>query len=298
MSVVASGSDLGGFTKFFKVFTTWSSKRALRKSILEIVIKLREYRDMLEETVGRLRTRHDELFKSAITAYVKGDKAKATIYVNELAEIRKIITNIYTAVLALEKAILRIETIKEISNVNPTLTSVLGILNALKGQISNVVPEVATGIELLTTEIRNLIVTTSGNVIPQDKVSDVMSVEAQKILQEVKEVAEAKLSKSLPQIPDELLKTSNTQSSQSSTIKVVTANATSAIQANTQIQQPNSGYKSNQVKDISLEDKVLEYVITHGGFIDISDAAKQFNVSKEEILQALRSLKEKNKIVF
>jgi len=298
VSVVAISSDLGRFTKFLKVFTTWSSKRTLRKSILEIVIKLREYRDMLEETVSRLKARHDELFKSAITAYVKGDKAKSTIYVNELAEIRKIIMNIYTAVLALEKAILRIETIKEISNVNPTLTSVLGILNVLKGQISNVVPEVATGIELLSTEIRNLIVTTSGSVVPQDKISDAMSVEAQKILQEVKEVAEAKLSKSLPQIPDELLKTSNAQNPQSSTIKELATNVTDAVESNAQVQQIDSRRELNRVKDRSLEGKVLEYVIAHGGFIDVADAAKQFNVSKEEILQALRSLKEKNKIIF
>lgn len=283
MSIVTLGGDYGGFSKFIKFFTTLSSKRALRKSILEIVIKLREYKDMLEETVSRLRSRHDELFKSAITAYVRGDKAKATIYVNELAEIRKIITNIYTAVLALEKAILRIETIKELSSVNPTLTSVLAILNVLKGQISNVVPEVATGIETLSNEIRNLIVTTSGNVIPQDRVSDTMSAEAQKILQEVKEIAEAKLSKSLPQIPDELLKTSGTQVG----VRVMTSN---------DIQQQTN--KKVTTYNQSLEDKVLEYVIAHGGFIDVSDAARQFNVSKEEILQALKALKEKNKVIF
>ncbi|MEM4855325.1 MAG: hypothetical protein QXW61_01700, partial [Sulfolobales archaeon] len=192
MSVVANNSA-SSFNKIFRIFTditAWSSKRSIRRSILEIAIKLREYKDMLEETVSRLKMRHDDLFRSAITAYVKGDKPKAAIYVNELAEIRKIITNIYTSALALERAILRIETIKEISNINLALSSVLAILNVLKGQVSNVVPEVATGIDVLTGEIRNLILATSGTTVAQDKMLD-LSDEAQKILQEVKEVAEA-----------------------------------------------------------------------------------------------------------
>ncbi len=291
MSVVVN-EDSGGFNKILKLFTditSWGSKKTLKKSLLEIVIKLREYKDMLEETMGRLRSRHDDLFRSAITAYVKGDKAKSSIYVNELAEIRKIITNIYTSVLALERAILRIETIKEVSNINIALGSVLAILNALKGQVSNVVPEVATGIDVLTSEIRNLITSTTGATVSQDKLLD-MSAEAQKILQEVKEIAEAKMSKSLPQIPEELLKTTN-----------VTDNLKTIVTITTQTLDSKVG--SKDVRNLSmskesLENKVLEYIITHGGFIDVSDAAKKFNVSKEEIIQTLKILKEKNKIIF
>lgn len=291
MSVVVNEGG-GGFNKILKLFTditSWGSKRTLKKSLLEIVIKLREYKDMLEETMGRLRSRHDDLFRSAITAYVKGDKAKSSIYVNELAEIRKIITNIYTSVLALERAILRIETIKEVSNINIALGSVLAILNALKGQVSNVVPEVATGIDVLTSEIRNLITSTTGATVSQDKLLD-MSAEAQKILQEVKEIAEAKMSKSLPQIPEELLKTTN-----------VTDNLKTIVTITTQTSDSKVG--SKDVRNLSmskesLENKVLEYIVTHGGFIDVSDAAKKFNVSKEEIIQTLKILKEKNKIIF
>lgn len=292
MSVVANNST-SGFHKILRIFTditAWSSKRTLRRSILEIVIKLREYKDTLEETVSRLKGRHDDLFRSAITAYVKGDKAKAAIYVNELAEIRKIITNIYTSVLALERAILRIETIKEISNINLALGPVLAILNVLKGQIGNVVPEVATGIDVLTSEIRNLIVLTSGTTVSQDKILD-LSDEAQKVLQEVKEIAEAKISKSLPQIPEELLKSTTSGERE---LKVVVNGA------------PQPAFNKVGTREVklpsmptgSLEDKVLEYILTHGGFIDVSDAARQFNVSKDEIIQALKSLKEKNKITF
>lgn len=293
---VAANNSANSFNKIFRIFTditAWNSKRSIRRSILEIAIKLREYKDMLEETVSRLRMRHDDLFRSAITAYVKGDKPKAAIYVNELAEIRKIITNIYTSVLALERAILRIETIKEISNINLALGSVLAILNVLKGQVSNVVPEVATGIDVLTGEIRNLILATSGTTVSQDKMLD-LSDEAQKILQEVKEVAEAKISKSLPQIPEELLKTSSSGVAGSGEFKVVVNGAP----------QPTTGkvngkeVRSPRPISESLESKVLEYILTHGGFIDVSDAARQFNVSKEEIIQALKSLKEKNKITF
>lgn len=281
----------GSLSKVFRAFTGLNilgPKKTLKKSLLEIVIKLREYKDLLEETVSRLRSRHDDLFRSAITAYIRGDKAKATIYVNELAEIRKIITNIYTSVLALERAILRIETIKEISNINMALGSVLAILNMLKGQISNVVPEVATGIEVLSTEIRNLMISTSGTVVPQDLTLDTaVSGEAQKILQEVKEVAEARISQSLPQIPEELLK-----SASSGELKVV-------VKSDNQL--PAGPKKPKEPKRLSaeeLEGKVLEYIITHGGFIDVSDAARQFNVGKEEVLQTLKSLKEKNKITF
>lgn len=296
---VAANNSANSFNKIFRIFTditAWNSKRSIRRSILEITIKLREYKDMLEETVSRLRMRHDDLFRSAITAYVKGDKPKAAIYVNELAEIRKIITNIYTSVLALERAILRIETIKEISNINLALGSVLAILNVLKGQVSNVVPEVATGIDVLTGEIRNLILATSGTTVSQDKMLD-LSDEAQKILQEVKEVAEAKISKSLPQIPEELLKTSSSSvASSAGEFKVVVNGVPQP--------QPTSGKVNGrevrQPRPVSesLESKVLEYILTHGGFIDVSDAARQFNVSKEEIIQALKSLKEKNKITF
>ncbi|MEM2376621.1 MAG: hypothetical protein QXZ10_03305, partial [Sulfolobales archaeon] len=118
-----------------------------------------------------------------------------------------------------------------------------------------------------------------------------LSDEAQKILQEVKEVAEAKISKSLPQIPEELLKTSS-----GGEFKVVVNGASQPIAGKTVSKEVK--HQRSVGDSLALENKVLEYILTHGGFIDVSDAAKQFNVSKEEVIQALKSLKEKNKITF
>ncbi|MEM4594479.1 MAG: hypothetical protein QXU80_05540, partial [Zestosphaera sp.] len=56
--------------------------------------------------------------------------------------------------------------------------------------------------------------------------------------------------------------------------------------------------RSKMVDQNLLEKALLEYIITHNGFVDVNHFKDMLGVSKEEVYKALNRLREQNKIVF
>ncbi|MEM3209055.1 MAG: Snf7 family protein, partial [Saccharolobus sp.] len=118
-------------------------KAQLGKILTEISLKLKDQQTRLEEAIRRLKDRDKELFEKVVRAQVEGDDAKAKIYAQEIADIRRIIKVIYTAFLAIEKVRLKLDTVQELQGVSLVLYPVAKILGDLKDQIKGIAPEVA-----------------------------------------------------------------------------------------------------------------------------------------------------------
>lgn len=267
-----------------------SPRDDLKKKINDVIYRLNVQKDKLDEVLTRLQQRDKELFEKTISAYVAKDMARATIYASEVAEIRKIARVIYSSKLALEKVVLRLETIREISNVAIVLAPVIGILKDLKGQLAGIIPETAMELEEITNMMNTMLIEI-GEASNTTVAVSISSEEARRILEEARAIAEEKIKEKFPELPPALLKAEKTK-----TPTAIALPTSGGVLALTSPRRAKPQPRRLPLEE--LETRVLEYAREHGGLIDVNRCAQELNVTKDDILKALDSLNKKGRIKF
>ena len=154
----------------------------------------------LDQATERFSQRDKAIFARIVDAYTKHDTARANVFANELAEIRKMERLIINARLALEQIVLRLGTVSELGDVVSTLGPAVGVLRTVRTGLASVFPEAENELG----EIGNLL---SGIMIEAGQSSgmtlnfDAVNEDAQKILSEAATVAEQKIKEKFPELP-------------------------------------------------------------------------------------------------
>jgi hypothetical protein len=236
------------------------------------------------------------------------NREKAAIFANETAEVRKLIHFFYNVELAIERVILRLETIKELSNVVVDLKPSLKLLQNVSQELFNVLPDVSSELtkvnETISETLYQTRLTTDGTQISVDK----KTPGGEEILDEVSSVLERELAKKLPEPPA----TPKTSESQQTTVKEVVALTASCSKivgresdedSESDPAQTLFSYKKAEIKEISvtvekpsLEDILFDYVKKSHGEIDLTKCSDDLRVSNEDVEKTLESLGTKGKI--
>lgn len=154
----------------------------------------------LDQATERFSQRDKAIFARIVDAYTKHDTARANVFANELAEIRKMEKLIMNARLALEQIVLRLRTVSELGDVVSTLGPAVGVLRSVRAGLASVFPEAENELG----EIGNLL---SGIMIEAGQSSgmtlnfDAVNEDAQKILTEAATVAEQRIKEKFPELP-------------------------------------------------------------------------------------------------
>ncbi|MEM2995547.1 MAG: Snf7 family protein [Candidatus Bathyarchaeia archaeon] len=154
----------------------------------------------LDQASERFSQRDKAIFARIVDAYTKHDTARANVFANELAEIRKMEKLIMNARLALEQIVLRLRTVSELGDVVSTLGPAVGVLRTVRTGLASIFPEAETELG----EIGNLL---SGIMIEAGQSSgmtlnfDTVNEDAQKILTEAATVAEQRIKEKFPELP-------------------------------------------------------------------------------------------------
>jgi division protein CdvB (Snf7/Vps24/ESCRT-III family) len=154
----------------------------------------------LDQATERFSQRDKAIFARIVDAYTKHDAARANVFANELAEIRKMERLIINARLALEQIVLRLRTVSELGDVVSTLGPAVGVLRSVRTGLASVFPEAETELG----EIGNLL---SGIMIEAGQSQgmtlnfDTVNEDAQKILTEASTVAEQRIKEKFPELP-------------------------------------------------------------------------------------------------
>jgi len=114
-----------------------------------------------------------------------------------------------------------------------------------------------------------------------------LTEEAKRVLLEAQALAEEKIKENFPKIPPEIKIPIPKERAK------VPIPSTLAITTRPTAVRPTARIR---LSPRVLEEKVLEYIKAHRGFIDINDCAQIFGVQKEDVLKALKSLERKGKI--
>jgi division protein CdvB (Snf7/Vps24/ESCRT-III family) len=279
----------------------------LREVATQSILTLRVQQNKLQQASYRLRERDKTLFESCMHALKKNNKEKAAICANEIAEIRKLIKFLYNVELAIERVVLRLETIKELSEIVVDLKPALKLLQNVSQELFQVLPDVSTELNNVNSAISETLcvtkITADESLIPVNK----KTPGGEEILKEVSSFLEKKLVETLPEPPATSLPSEETTS-----VKELVALSTNCSQVIGHKTVEENGrdpsqtlfsYKKSEIKEISLtveqpsiEDMLLEYVRKSNGEIDLTRCSSDLKTSNEEIEKALDNLGSKGKI--
>jgi len=277
------------------------------ETIFQSVRKLKVQRLKLEQATVRLRERDSFLFQACVREIRRERPERAAICANELAEVRKLLRMVTQCQLALERIILRLETVKEVTEIMADLKPALQSLHIITKNLVNVMPDVAQELERVNDSISETLAVTRFNS-PESIAPLAAKTEAsEEILREVSAVLEEKLTEQLPAPPASIVE--EKVQTRENVKKQMIALAATCSEVTQPAEQGESEsyvtYKDVELQRVSftierqssLEDAILKYA-KNKGEIDIDQCALELNVPHIEVEQALENLGKKQKIVI
>ncbi|MGQ9459841.1 MAG: Snf7 family protein [Candidatus Bathyarchaeaceae archaeon] len=267
--------------------------------------KLKIQRFKLEQVIVRLRERDTTLFETCAKALKNKNKERATIFANELAEVRKLAKIISQTQILIERIILRLETLKELNAAFADLKPLLAILHNVSKHLTTLMPQMAYEMERVNESIHETLAMSSISLPQPDMPFDVKTPGGEEVLKEVSEFLEQRLAEKLPEPPTSVAVKEKPQRVEKVKQMVALAATCSEI-CEEEGSQKYVSYKDMELQKFSLkiresssiEDTVLEYAKNRGGQIDITQCAFELNVSPEEVKKALDNLGEQGKIMI
>ena len=239
-------------------------------------------------------------------ALKKNNKDKAAMCASEIAEVRKLVKFLYNVQLAIERVVLRLETIKELGDIVADLKPALRLLQGVSQELFQVLPDVSSELSTVNQTIQDTLhatkLTADENIVGVGKKTEA----GEEILKEVSCFIEQKIAETLPEPPI------TAPVKEKTPIKELVALTASSSQVFSKTTTEESGfdpektlfsYKKSEIKEFSLkvekpalEDVLLEYVRRTNGEIDLSRCSNELKTSNEEIERALENLGTKGKI--
>ncbi len=143
----------------------------------------------LDATSAKLRERDSSIFNKIVASIQKHDSQHASVYANELAEIRKMNKMVTQAKLALEQITLRLNTITELGDIVVTLTPAMSVIRSVRQGLVSVLPEAEGEIGEISGLLSSILVD-AGTVGGYSLNFEAANEDAEKVLAEAAAVAE------------------------------------------------------------------------------------------------------------
>ena len=154
----------------------------------------------MESTSNQLAARDKLLYDKCLSALQTNDRSLAALYAGECSELRKIAKITMHSQLALERIVLRLETVEEFGDIAYLMAPVRGIVSKVKTQLEGVLPEISLQLGEVDESLQS-IVGEIGEATEAASETDALSEEARKILAEANMVAEQRMKDRFPEIP-------------------------------------------------------------------------------------------------
>ncbi len=260
----------------------------------------------IEQVSFRLKKRDKVLFQTCVHALKKQNKGRATILANEVSEVKKLIKFLYHVELAIERVILRLETIRELSDIIIDLKPALRMLQKVSKELFEVLPDVSSELsrvnDVISETLYSTKITIDESLIPVNRTTP----GGEEILKEVSSFLEQKVAEKLPEPPATLETPMETPVKQMVALAATCSQTIGqkTVEIETAASQNLFSFKKAEVQEISLkvekpslEDVLFEYVKKSKGEVDLMQCSLQLDASCEEIEKALQDLGTKGRII-
>ena len=274
-----------GFRGLFRSLEEKVHPIPLKERVDQALYRLATQKEKLEHMSSRLQQRDKEMFQRCIGAQLSKDSAHAALYANECAEIRKMAHITLSSELALERVVLRLQTIEEFGDIMAQIAPVIGVVRETRGRIAGVIPEVATELGEVNNMLSDMELET-GEIPDQGADVQASSDEAKKVLEESNAIASQQMKERFPELP----------SPEPRTATATAVPRPQAPEARIPIAVTSGGIEEEP--EVPLEERVLGYIKTHNGELSINSASAELAVPAEDIRESLQKLKDDGKIVM
>jgi len=183
-----------------RVSSKFHHKPPVKEQLSSALYRLRVQQNKLESAATRMQQHDKDIFAKCVNSQMAHDTARASMYANECAEVRKMAKVTLQCQLALEQVSLRLETIEEFGDVARMMAPVASVVHSIKNQISGVIPEV--GFELSQIgDVLNGFVIEAGEATGATYDTETSNAEAQRIMSEANAIAEQHMKDRFPDLP-------------------------------------------------------------------------------------------------
>jgi len=190
-----------------KVKSLFKPQQPLRYRLIMAHYRLKTTISRLDVYISKLQERDRVLFEKVVEAQMNKDTARASMYANEIAEIRKVTKQLLTTQIALEQVELRLETVSELGDVFTSIIPVLGVVRELRQAMKGVMPELSVELGELEDGLQEVVIE-AGEFTGTGVDYTITSPEARKILDEASTVAEQRMKEKFPSLPSFVTSTS------------------------------------------------------------------------------------------
>ena len=170
----------------------------VKDQITLVIQRLDVQTKTLDCAVNRFENRDAALFQSVVKALSDRDNARASIYANELGEIRKIEKMLMQESLALESVSMRLRTVSEMGDIVSVLAPAASVLNNIRSGMSTVLPEAGQELENIGSLLAGIVTSTSQSSETPVNIG-AANEDALKILEEAEIAAENRLKGQFPE---------------------------------------------------------------------------------------------------
>ncbi len=264
-------------------------KPSLREKLSSTIYRLETTSQRLKTLSEGLERRNQKVFEKCIEAEMAGNAARATMYANECAEIRKFASLVISSELALEQAALRLQTISKLGDVMTTVSPIIEIVEETKGRLGNIIPSVSSTLNEINDSLKENVSKMSLN---GKQSSAQESGEAEEILREANLAAEQEVRDRFPQLPDDLDTQSESSEPES---KTPVALAATGGEEERSVRGNREDRISKEVEAL-LTQRVYEYIKACNGDLNPTDCASTLGVPPRDIERAVLRLRDEGKV--
>lgn len=157
-------------------------------NIEDIANKVHLIRLRLSNRIKEMDFRYKEIFEQVVKAHVERDSERASLYAQEIAELRRTLRKLTKAELLLEAVAYRLEAVKDLKDVGILLTPMKSLLSQAGDELSGLAPSISEGINDLVDSIEDLSIK-AGSIPEAGGVGTELNAEAKKILEEASLIA-------------------------------------------------------------------------------------------------------------
>lgn len=150
--------------------------------------------------IERFMERDKSLFARVIEAIARQDMARAKIFADELAEIRKMERTMIRSRIATETILSKAKTISEINDIITVSVPVVRVLRIIEFQVASIFPEAGREIRSARNSLISLTVDIAENLRAIIRF-DTAEKEAQEIFAKVDEAVDKEMKEKLPGLP-------------------------------------------------------------------------------------------------